>query len=76
MSPDLLSRRTIAFVNIAHALDHFVVLIYPTAVIAIAAERQLSMPASSVFRRVPSWPLACSHYRWVGSRIVWGAATS
>ena len=42
MSPDLLSRRTIAFVNIAHALDHFVLLIYPTAVIAIAAERQLS----------------------------------
>ena len=42
MSPDLLSHRTIAFVNIAHALDHFVLLIYPTAVIAIAAERQLS----------------------------------
>jgi MFS family permease len=42
MSPDLLSRRTITFVNIAHALDHFVLLIYPTAVIAIAAERQLS----------------------------------
>jgi MFS family permease len=41
MSPDLLSRRTIAFVNIAHALDHFVLLIYPTAVIAIAAERHL-----------------------------------
>jgi MFS family permease len=42
MSPDLLSRRTITFVNIAHALDHFVLLIYPTAVIAIAAERHLS----------------------------------
>lgn len=41
MSPDLISRRTIAFVNKAHALDHFVLLIYPTAVIAIAAERQL-----------------------------------
>lgn len=41
MSHDLLSRRTIAFVNIAHALDHFVLLIYPTAVIAIAAERDL-----------------------------------
>ncbi|KLK91674.1 MFS transporter [Microvirga vignae] len=41
MSPDLLSQRMIAFVNIAHALDHFVLLIYPTAVIAIAAERQL-----------------------------------
>ena len=42
MSPDRLSRRTIAFVNMAHALDHFVLLIYPTAVIAIAAERGLS----------------------------------
>jgi MFS family permease len=42
MSPDLLSRRTITFVNVAHALDHFVLLIYPTAVIAIAAEQQLS----------------------------------
>ena len=42
MSPDLLSRRTITFVNIAHALDHFVLLIYPTAVIAIAAEQQLT----------------------------------
>ncbi|HZA93480.1 MAG TPA: hypothetical protein VE420_12705, partial [Gemmatimonadales bacterium] len=41
MSGDLLPRRTIAFVNIAHALDHFVLLIYPTAVIAIAAEQQL-----------------------------------
>ena len=34
--------RTIAFVNIAHALDHFLILIYPTAVIAIAAERGLA----------------------------------
>ena len=42
MSPDLLSRRTVAFVNVAHALDHFVLLIYPTAVIAIAAERGLN----------------------------------
>lgn len=39
MSPDVLSRRTVGFVNIAHALDHFVLLIYPTAVLAIAAER-------------------------------------
>lgn len=36
-----LSARTILFVNIAHALDHFVLLIYPTAVIAIAAEGRL-----------------------------------
>ena len=42
MHPDTLSRRTVTFVNIAHALDHFVLLIYPTAVIAIAAERELA----------------------------------
>lgn len=36
------SARTILFVNIAHALDHFVLLIYPTAVISIAASRGLS----------------------------------
>src|SRR5918994_2999659 len=41
-SSDLLSRRTIAFVNLAHALDHFVLRIYPTAVIAIAAGQRLS----------------------------------
>ena len=29
--------RTIRFINVAHAYVHFVVLIYPTAVIAIAA---------------------------------------
>jgi MFS family permease len=42
MSPERLSRRTLLFVNIAHALDHFVLLIYPTAVIAIAAQTGLS----------------------------------
>ena len=41
MQDQILSRRTILFVNIAHALDHFVLLIYPTAVLAIAAERGL-----------------------------------
>jgi len=30
MPPDTLSRRTILFVNVAHALDHFVLLVYPT----------------------------------------------
>ncbi|WP_037242094.1 MFS transporter, partial [Rhodomicrobium udaipurense] len=30
--------KTLLFVNIAHALDHFVLLIFPTAVIAIAAD--------------------------------------
>lgn len=38
MTPDTLSQRTIVFVNIAHAFDHFVLLIYPTAVIVIASE--------------------------------------
>jgi MFS family permease len=41
MTDAVLSRRTIFFVNIAHAFDHFVLLIYPTAVIAIAQERNL-----------------------------------
>lgn len=38
MTSETLSRRTVLFVNIGHALDHFVLLVYPTAVIAIAAE--------------------------------------
>ena len=41
MSPETLSDRTVRFVNIAHALDHFVLLIYPTAVIAIATQANL-----------------------------------
>lgn len=41
MISEQLSRRTIAFVNLAHALDHFVLLIYPTAVIVIAHEAGL-----------------------------------
>jgi hypothetical protein len=32
------TNRTILFVNWAYALDHFVLLIFPTAVIAFAAE--------------------------------------
>lgn len=42
MDAETLSRRTLRFVNVAHALDHFVLLIYPTAVIAIAAQTGLS----------------------------------
>ncbi len=38
MKPETLSRRTIVFVNIAHALDHFALLIFPTAVIAMAPD--------------------------------------
>jgi MFS family permease len=41
MPEDRIATRTIRFINIAHALDHFVVLIYPTAVLAIAAEGRL-----------------------------------
>lgn len=35
------ARRTILFVNTAHALTHYVILIFPTAVIAISLEWQL-----------------------------------
>ncbi len=38
MSAGVETKRTILFVNWAHALDHFVLLIFPTAVIAIAAD--------------------------------------
>ncbi|MDP4021703.1 MFS transporter [Methylobacterium sp. NEAU 140] len=41
MDSETLSRRTLRFVNVAHALDHFVLLIYPTAVIAIAEQTGL-----------------------------------
>src|ERR1700676_4470674 len=34
---ELLRRRTIGFLNFAHAIDHYVVLIYPTVVIPLAA---------------------------------------
>lgn len=44
--PDRINaRRTITFVNAAHAFDHFVILIYPTAVIAMAPELGLSYAA-------------------------------
>lgn len=45
MQANRLSRRTLIFVNIAHAFDHFVLLIYPTAVLAIAAEWKLDYGA-------------------------------
>ena len=34
------ARRTLLFVNIAHFFDHFALLIWPTAALALAAERQ------------------------------------
>ena len=33
--PDAAARRSIAFLNWAHAIDHFVLLIYPTVVIGL-----------------------------------------
>src|SRR5688500_12802389 len=42
MSSEQLSQRTVIFVNIAHALDHFLLLIYPTVVIALAAATGVS----------------------------------
>ncbi|MCB1885812.1 MAG: MFS transporter [Geminicoccaceae bacterium] len=45
MPPETLSRRTIRFVNLAHALDHFVLLVYPTAVIAMAPSLGLDYAA-------------------------------
>jgi MFS family permease len=34
-APDAATRRSIAFLNVAHGLDHFVLLIYPTVVIGL-----------------------------------------
>ncbi|WP_020180369.1 MFS transporter [Methylopila sp. M107] len=45
MTPETLSRRSLRFVNLAHALDHFVLLIFPTAVIAMAPALGLSYGA-------------------------------
>jgi MFS family permease len=42
MTPEALSLRTVRFVNVAHALDHFVLLIYPTAVIAITSQTEMN----------------------------------
>lgn len=36
------TRRTLTLINFAHALDHFVLLIFPTAVLAIAADTGLA----------------------------------
>ncbi|HVZ50399.1 MAG TPA: MFS transporter [Pseudolabrys sp.] len=35
--PDAAARRSIAFLNLAHGIDHFVLLIYPTVVIGLQA---------------------------------------
>ena len=35
VSPDTAKLRSIAFLNLAHAIDHFVLLIFPTIVIGL-----------------------------------------
>jgi MFS family permease len=42
MEPDFDARRTLLFVNIAHFFDHFALLIWPTAVLALALEQKAS----------------------------------
>ncbi|HVD06296.1 MAG TPA: MFS transporter [Gemmatimonadaceae bacterium] len=39
---DAIKRRSIAFINWAHALDHYVILIYPTVVIGLGVIYQMS----------------------------------
>src|SRR5262245_469066 len=39
---DLIKRRSIGFINWAHALDHYVMLIYPTVVIGLGVIYQMS----------------------------------
>lgn len=39
MEPEFDARRTLLFVNIAHFFDHFAVLIWPTAVLALTREQ-------------------------------------
>jgi MFS family permease len=45
MTPETQSRRLIFFINVGHAFDHFLLLVYPTAVLAITAETGLPYPA-------------------------------
>jgi MFS family permease len=71
MLPDQMPTRTILFVNTAHAFVHFVVLIYPTAVIAIAAERglgysQLIGLATGTFL---AFGLLSLPFGWVADRV-------
>src|SRR5258706_12846336 len=39
---DAIKRRSIVFINWAHALDHYVILIYPTVVIGLGVIYQMS----------------------------------
>jgi MFS family permease len=45
MKPATQSRRLLFFINVGHAFDHFLLLVYPTAVLAIIAETGLPYPA-------------------------------
>ena len=65
MSPATLSRRTITFVNIAHALEHFVLLVYPTAEIAMAP--QLGQPYASLIGLSEQATFTRCCRRWLGT---------
>jgi hypothetical protein len=71
-----LSRRrvSIGFLNWAHALDHFVMLIYPT-VVALQALYGQSYSELIGFRRARSLPSAFSRCRRAGSPTVGAGAT-
>ena len=72
-----LSRRrlSIGFLNWAHALDHFVILIYPTVVIELQAIYGRSYSELIGSRPPPSSPSACSRCRRVGSPTAGAGAT-
>jgi hypothetical protein len=68
-------RLSIGFLNWAHALDHFVILIYPTVVIELQITYGRSYSSSSRFRPLRSSPSACSRCRRAGLPIAGAAAT-
>ncbi len=75
MSPETLSKRTLLFVNAAHALDHFVLLIYPTAVIAIAAQTNLSYAELIGLATGAFVAFGLAPCRWAGSPTGLAGAT-
>jgi hypothetical protein len=48
------TKRQLAFINIAHFADHYVLLIFPTVVIGMHRPRALSRSACSRCRRAGS----------------------
>ena len=72
---DLANRRlSIAFINWAHAIDHFVILIYPTVVIALQAIYGDSYSTLIYSRPPPLSPSACFRCRPAGSAITGAGA--